>query len=101
MKKFKSWRDAGTDVQNGASAVPWGGGGLFLAALDQLDQRVAQLRQLEDLAVQHLQQGAQVLPVGLPLQLDALQALLQVAQLRLQSPVPRLGVLVQTARRQR
>lgn len=67
-----------------------------LAALDQLGQRVTQLRQLEDLPVQQLQQGAQALGVGLPLQLAALQTLLQVAQLRLQLLVPRLRLLDET-----
>lgn len=69
-----------------------------LAALHQLGQRVAQLRQLEDLAVQQLQQGAKALPVGFPLQLAALQAQLQVVQLRLQRLVPRLRLLEQRER---
>lgn len=47
-----------------------------LAALDELGQAVAEFGQLEDLAVQQLQQGAQALAEGFPLQLVALQPLL-------------------------
>lgn len=67
-----------------------------LGALQQLGQRVPQLRQLEDLAVQQLQQRVQALVKGFPLLLAALQTLPQIAQLGLQHQVPRLGVLKQT-----
>lgn len=54
-----------------------------LAALHHLGERVAQLRQLKDLGVQQLQDGAQTPPTCLLLQLAALQTLLQVPQLLL------------------
>lgn len=69
-----------------------------LAAFEDLGQRVPQLRQLEDLAVQQLQQRAQALAKGFPFLLAALQTLLQIAQLGLQRLVPRLCVLKQTTR---
>lgn len=69
-----------------------------LAALQELGQRVSQLRQLEDLAVQQLQQRAQALAKGFPLLLAALQTLLQVAELSLQRLVPRLRVLKPTTK---
>lgn len=64
-----------------------------LAALEELGQGVPQLRQLEDLAVQQLEQRAQALVKGVPLLLAALQALLQLPQLGLQRLVPGLRVL--------
>lgn len=66
-----------------------------LAALDEFGQRVPKFVQLEELAVQQLEQGAQALVKGLPLLLVALQTLLQIAQLGLQRLVPRLRVLKQ------
>lgn len=71
-------------------------GAASLAAFEELGQRVPQLRQLEDLAVQQLQQRAQALAKGLPFPLAALQTLLQIAQLGLQRLVPRLCVLKPT-----
>lgn len=70
-------------------------GGCSLAALEELDQGVPQLRQLRDLAVQQLEQRAQALVKGVPLLLAALQTQLQLPQLGLQRPVPRLRVLQQ------
>lgn len=67
-----------------------------LAALQDLGQRVPQLRQLEDLAVQQLQQRAQALAEGFPLLQAALQTLLQIAEAGLQRLVPRLGFLKPT-----
>lgn len=89
---------AGCSVGGGGGVGGGDGGGVFvsLAALEELGQRVPQLGQLEDLAVQQLQQGAQALAKGFPLLLAALQMLLQVAQLGLQRLVPRLRVLKQT-----
>lgn len=69
-----------------------------LAAFEELGQHVPQLRQLEDLAVQQLQQRAQALVKGFPFPLAAVQTLLQIAQLGLQRLVPRLCVLKQTTR---
>lgn len=66
-----------------------------LAALEELGQGVPQLRQLEDLAVQQLEQRAQALVKGVPLLLAALQTPLQLPQLGLQRLVPRLRVLKQ------
>lgn len=66
-----------------------------LATLEELGQRVPQLGQLEDLAVQQLQQGAQAFVKGFSLQLAALQTLLQIAQLGLQHLVPLLRGLEQ------
>lgn len=70
--------------------------GCCLAALQELGQRVPQLVQLEQLAVQQLQQGAQAPAKGFPLQLAALHPLLQIAQLGLQRLVPQLHVLTKT-----
>lgn len=67
-----------------------------LAALQDLGQRVPQLRQLEDLAVQQLQQRAQALAEGFPLLQAALQTLLQIAEAGLQRLVLRLGFLKAT-----
>lgn len=67
-----------------------------LAALQDLGQRVPQLRQLEDLAVQQLQQRAQALAEGFPLLQAALQAQLQIAEAGLQRLVPRLRFLKPT-----
>lgn len=68
------------------------------AALQEFGQRVSELRQLEDLAVQQLQQRAEALAEGFPLLLAALQTLPEVAQLGLQRLVPRLRVLKQNGR---
>lgn len=57
-------------------------------ALQDPGQGVAQLRQLQDLAVQQLQQRAQAAAEQLPLLQAALQALLQLPQPALQRPVP-------------
>lgn len=64
-----------------------------LAALDDPAQRVAQLRQLEQLPVQQLQQLTEAPAERLPLLLVALQPALQVAQPGLQRLVHRLRVL--------
>lgn len=61
-----------------------------LTSLEELGQRVPQLGQLEDLAVQQLQQGPQAAAKGFSLQLASLQVLLQFAQLGLQHLVPLL-----------
>lgn len=67
-----------------------------LAALQDLGQRVPQLRQLEDLAVQQLQQRAQALAEGFPLLQAVLQTLLQITEAGLKRLVPRLGFLKPT-----
>lgn len=63
------------------------------AALQDPGQGVPQLRQLQDLAVQQLQQRAQAAAEQLPLLQAALQALLQLPQPALQHPVPQLRFL--------
>lgn len=80
--------------------VVGGGGTVFvslrLAALQQLGQCVPQLVQLKDFAVQQLQQGAQAFAKGFPLQLAALQTLLQISQVGLQRLVSHLRLLIET-----
>lgn len=64
-----------------------------LATLYELGQAVPQFGELEDLPIQDLQEGFEVLAEGLLLQLAALQPGLHIPKLRLQILVPRLCLL--------